>query len=78
MPVLSLEQVARFSIFVFVVTNMLNVGLGLSLLEILEPFKSARLILSGLAANFVLVPVLTYFIVKTIPTPATCSPSQSG
>jgi predicted Na+-dependent transporter len=67
MPVLSLEPVARFSIFVFVVTNMLNVGLGLSVLEILEPLKSARLVFSALAANFVLVPALTYFIVKTIP-----------
>ena len=49
---------AKVAKFVFVVNSMLSLGLGSSLFEILEPLRSTRLILSALAANFVLVPML--------------------
>jgi BASS family bile acid:Na+ symporter len=60
------ELSAKFAIFIFVVTSMLSVGLGLSLPQIVEPFRSTRLVLSALAANFVLVPMLAYFITKVV------------
>ena len=62
----ALEFSAKFAIFAFVVTSMLSVGLGLSLSQILEPLRSTRLVLSALIANFVLVPMLTYFITRVI------------
>jgi len=62
----ALEASARIVIFIFVVTSMLSVGLELTLPQILEPFRSARLIISAVAANFVLVPLLAYFITQTI------------
>ena len=65
----ALEFAAKLSIFLFVVTSMLGVGLGLSLSQILQPFRSTRLVASALAANFVLVPTLAYFITRTIPLP---------
>ena len=62
-----LELSARAAIFIFVVTSMLAVGLGLSLSQILESLRSTRLIFSALVANFVLVPMLAYFIIRVIP-----------
>jgi BASS family bile acid:Na+ symporter len=62
----SLEFAAKFAIFSFVVTSMLSVGLGLSLSQILESLRSTRLIFSALLANFVLVPMLSYFIIRVI------------
>jgi predicted Na+-dependent transporter len=45
---------------------MLSMGLGLSLSQILESLRSTRLICSALVANFVLVPMLAYFITRAI------------
>jgi predicted Na+-dependent transporter len=62
-----LELSAKVAIFIFVVTSMLGVGLGLSLSQILESLRSTRLVFSSLAANVVLVPMLAYFIIRVIP-----------
>jgi len=62
----ALEVAAKLAIFVFVVTSMLSVGLGLSLPQILESLRSTRLLFSALVANFVLVPMLAYFITRVI------------
>jgi predicted Na+-dependent transporter len=64
--VVTLELSARVAIFIFVVTSMLSVGLGLSLSQILESLRSTRLVFSALVANFVLVPMLAYFIIRVI------------
>jgi len=67
--VTALEFAAKLAIFVFVVTSMLSAGLGLSLSQIRESLGSTRLILPALAANFVLVPTLAYFIARVIALP---------
>ena len=41
-----LQISARLAVFAFVITSMLSVGLGLTLSQILEPFRSPRLVLS--------------------------------
>ena len=46
---------------------MLSAGLTLSIQKVREPFKSARLVISALAANFVLVPISAYLITRVIP-----------
>jgi len=42
----------------FVVTGTLNVGLGLTLLDVMRPLRNARLVIMALLANFVIVPVV--------------------
>jgi BASS family bile acid:Na+ symporter len=63
----SLELAAQFSAFAFVVLSLLSVGLTLSIQQVREPFKSTRLVISALAANFVLVPLFAYLITRAIP-----------
>ncbi len=62
-----MELVARLAVFAFVVASMSSVGLSLSFGEIHEPFKSPRLVLRALTANFIAVPLLAYLITKAIP-----------
>lgn len=51
----------------FVVTLMLTLGLSLTLAEILQPLRNVRLVILALVANFVLVPLLAYGILRLIP-----------
>ena len=57
---------SKLTIVVFVVTSMFSVGLALSLSQIRESLRSARLIFSALFANFFLVPMFAYFIAKVM------------
>jgi arsenite transporter len=51
----------------FVVASMLGMGLSLTMAQILQPLKNARLVILALLANFVLVPLLAYGITRVIP-----------
>jgi predicted Na+-dependent transporter len=51
----------------FVVASMLGMGLSLSMAQILQPLKNARLVILALVANFVLVPLLAYGITRVLP-----------
>ena len=51
----------------FVVTSMLAMSLSLSLEQMTQPLKNARLVILALLANFVLVPLLAFAITKLIP-----------
>lgn len=55
-----LETVAMLSVLVFVISSMLSMGLSLMVKQIVEPLKSARLVVLALVANFVLVPIVAY------------------
>jgi BASS family bile acid:Na+ symporter len=48
---------------------MLSVGLSLSGSQILQPLRSTRILLMAISANFILVPTLSYFIVRVIALP---------
>lgn len=50
-----------------IVCSMLAMGLGLTLAQITQPLKNARLVILALLANFVLVPLLAYGITLVIP-----------
>jgi bile acid:Na+ symporter, BASS family len=63
----TLELPARLSVFAFAVSSMFSIGLSLTIQQILEPFKSTRLVLSAFVANFVLVPLSAYLITRAIP-----------
>jgi predicted Na+-dependent transporter len=62
-----LQQFANISVLIYIVTTMLSMGLKFYPKQFLEPLKDKKLILKSLAANFILVPLLTYIILILIP-----------
>ncbi len=62
-----LSAIAGISGLLFVVTSMLAMSLSLSLQQMTQPLKNVRLVILALLANFVLVPLLAYAIIKVIP-----------
>jgi predicted Na+-dependent transporter len=59
--------IAEIAGLLFIVTSMLAMGMSLTMAQILQPLKNARLVALALLANFVLVPLLAYLIVRVIP-----------
>ena len=59
--------IAQVSGLLGIVGSMLAMGLGLTLSQIIQPLKNARLVVLALLANFVLVPLLAYGISLIIP-----------
>jgi len=62
-----LQQFANLSVLIYIVTTMLSMGLSFFPKQFLEPLKDKSLLLKSLAANFILVPILTYVILQLIP-----------
>jgi predicted Na+-dependent transporter len=62
-----LSAIAGITGLLFVVTSMLAMSLSLSVQQMTQPLKNARLVILALLANFVLVPLLAYVITKVIP-----------
>jgi len=61
------SAIAGISGLLFVVTSMLAMSLSLSVTQMTQPLKNIRLVILALLANFVLVPLLAYAIIKIIP-----------
>jgi len=61
------SALAGISGLLFVVTSMLAMGMSLTMAQILQPLKNARLVILALLANFVLVPLLAYAITLVFP-----------
>ncbi len=59
--------IADLAIIVFVVTSMLDMGLSLTVGQIVDPLRNRRLVALALAANFVLVPLAALLIRALIP-----------
>ena len=62
-----LAVIMKLSVLVFVISSMLAMGLSLTMKQILDPLRNARLVILALVANFVLVPILAYLILQVIP-----------
>jgi BASS family bile acid:Na+ symporter len=62
-----LETLAMLSVLVFVIGSMMSMGLSLTMKQIVEPLKNARLVILALVANFVLVPIVAYAITLVLP-----------
>jgi len=62
-----LDDLANLSVLIFVITNMLAMGLGLTVAQIVQPLRNLRLVGKALLANFVLVPLVAFVLVKLIP-----------
>jgi predicted Na+-dependent transporter len=61
------SAIAGISGLLFVVTSMLAMSLSLSTQQMTQPLKNIRLVILALLANFVLVPLLAFAIIKIIP-----------
>jgi BASS family bile acid:Na+ symporter len=61
------SAIAGISGLLFVVTSMLAMSLSLSVQQMTQPLKNVRLVVLALLANFVLVPLLAFVIIKVIP-----------
>ena len=59
--------IAQVSGLLFVVSSMLAMGLSLTMAQISQPLRNARLVALALLANFVLVPLLAWLITLIIP-----------
>jgi predicted Na+-dependent transporter len=62
-----LQQFANLSVLIYIVTTMISMGLSFFPKQFIEPLKDKKLILKSLAANFLLVPILTFIILQLIP-----------
>jgi BASS family bile acid:Na+ symporter len=62
-----LATLAQLSVLVFVISSMLSMGLSLTIKQIVEPLKNARLVILALAVNFILVPLVAYLITIVMP-----------
>jgi predicted Na+-dependent transporter len=62
-----LSAIAAIAGLTFVVASMLATGLSLSVAQIIQPLKNARLVILALLGNFVLVPLLAYAITRVLP-----------
>ena len=56
------ETIITLSIYLFIITSMLFIGLGHSYRDILAPFKNVKLVLFALLVNLILIPVAGYLI----------------
>lgn len=64
-----ISVVAKLSIFTFILTSMLAMGMSLTIKQIITPLKNVKVVLLALLANFVLVPGLAYGLTLVIPLP---------
>ena len=53
--------------FAFVAGTMITIGLGLTVSQIIEPFKKIKLVLFALIANFVIVPLFALAMLACLP-----------
>jgi predicted Na+-dependent transporter len=62
-----LTALGQVSGLLFIISSMLAMGMSLTMAQILQPLRNARLVILALLANFVLVPLLAYVISLVIP-----------
>ena len=61
------EIAFNVSMFAFVAGSMITMGLGLTVAQIIEPFKNIKMVVLSLVSNFIIVPLFAYGIVWAIP-----------
>ncbi len=62
-----LQQIANLSVIIYILSTMLSMGVSFLPKQFLEPLQDRTLIIKSLAANFLVVPLLTYLILQIIP-----------
>ena len=62
-----LTLLSNLAVLVFVVTSMLAMGMSLTVKQILDPLRNARLVVLVLLGNFILIPALTWLLTAVLP-----------
>jgi len=62
-----LGVIVKLSALVFVVASMFAMGLSLTIPQIIKPLKNVKLLILAIIANFVVVPLAAYLLVKVLP-----------
>jgi predicted Na+-dependent transporter len=62
-----LTTIASLALNLFVITSMLAMGMSLTVKQILNPLRNARLVVLVLVGNFILVPALAYLLTVILP-----------
>jgi BASS family bile acid:Na+ symporter len=62
-----LQTLQNLFTLTFVVTSMAGMGLSLTIAQILQPLKNARLVSLALVANFIIVPAVGFALSRIIP-----------
>jgi BASS family bile acid:Na+ symporter len=55
-----LLALSQLSVLVFVIGSMFSLGLSLTMKQIIDPLRNARMVILALVVNFILVPILAY------------------
>jgi BASS family bile acid:Na+ symporter len=55
-----LIALSQLSVLVFVIASMFSLGLSLTMKQIIDPLRNARMVILALVANFIIVPILAY------------------
>src|ERR1044072_2753088 len=63
----ALQRLADLSVFVFVVSSMLAMGMSQRLAEVVAPLRRPLTIVLALLVNFVLSPLLALALIRVIP-----------
>jgi BASS family bile acid:Na+ symporter len=61
-----LKDLSKFAVLVFVVTCMVAAGLGLSVRDLIAPFRRVRVVALAVLANFVIAPALAYGLTRVV------------
>jgi bile acid:Na+ symporter, BASS family len=61
-----LWNILRWSVLTFLVSSMLELGLSLTLAQVLAPLRNVRLITLAIVANFLIVPLLALGVAKAM------------
>src|SRR5215469_11588564 len=61
-----LSQAANIAMLTFVISSMLAMGAGLTVVQIVEPLRNARLVVVALLTNFVLMPLGAFALAKML------------
>jgi BASS family bile acid:Na+ symporter len=62
-----LTIVLKLSIIIFLITAMLYIGTSLTLRQILDPLRNARLVAASLCVSYILVPLTAIVITRALP-----------
>jgi bile acid:Na+ symporter, BASS family len=62
-----LIKVLNIVILIFLVSTMFSTGLSLTLRQILAPLRNVRLVITSIAANYILVPMIAIAVTRLIP-----------
>ena len=65
-----LNRIVELSVPIFIISSMIGVGLSLTVKQIIAPLENKRLVAVSLFANFILVPIFVYIMMKIVPLPA--------